>query len=210
MPQPIWTRPLTRKGPVPPIVRLGVRSGELATQLHDAARASLTIERMFAFAEADLARTDGGPGLSLGVLRPLVALPSERRPDGLDVMLQRVGAKYGADPYIVTSVADLRSSLLDGDALRELCRAQVQEWRDRAGEVGGMLRVHRLETALELARRHGCNDEVRELRGELGAIGAEELELREIGAEIELPPEEVEQFLASFTDAPSWQHATTS
>jgi Protein of unknown function DUF262 len=42
----------------------------------------------------------------------------------------------------------------------ELRRAQVQEWRDRAGEVGGMLRVHRLETALELARRHGCNAEV--------------------------------------------------
>src|SRR5262249_33810243 len=119
----------------------------------------------------------------------------------------RVSEKYGADPYIVTSVADLRSPLMDGDARQELRRAQVQEWRERADQVEGMLRVHRLETALELARRHGCNDEVRELRSELGAIGSEELELKEIGAEIELPPEEVERFLASFTDAPSWQHA---
>ncbi|HXB66410.1 MAG TPA: hypothetical protein VNV42_16215 [Solirubrobacteraceae bacterium] len=183
------------------------RTLELTTQLRDTARTSATIERLLAFAEADLAGTDGGPGLSLGALRPLVALPSEQRPDDLDAMLQRVGEKYGADPYIVTSVADLRSPLLDGDAREELRRTQVQEWRDRAGEVGGMLRVHRLETALELARRHGCNDEVRELRSELGAIGAEELELKEIGAEIELPPEEVERFLTSFTDAPSWQHA---
>lgn len=183
------------------------RALELATQLRDTARASATIERLLAFAEADLARTDQGPGLSLGALRPLVALPPEQRPDGLDAMLQRVGEKYGADPYIVTSVADLRGPLLDGDARQELRRAQVREWRDRAGEVAGMLRVHRLETALELARRHGCNDEIRELRSELGAIGAEELELKEIGAEIELPPEEVERFLASFTDAPSWQHA---
>ncbi len=183
------------------------RALELAAQLRDAARASATIERLLAFAEADLAGTDGGPGLSLGALRPLVALPPEQRPDDLDEMLQRVSEKYGADPYIVTSVADLRSPLLDGDARHELRRAQVREWRDRAGEVGGMLRVHRLETALELGRRHGCNSEVKELRSELGAIGAEELELKEIGAEIALPPEEVERFLASFTDAPSWQHA---
>lgn len=43
--------------------------------------------------------------------------------------------------------------------------------------------------------------------GELGAIGVEELELKEVGAEIELPPDEVERFLASFQDAPDWQHA---
>lgn len=37
------------------------RALELATQLRDTARASATIERLLAFAEADLARTDGGP-----------------------------------------------------------------------------------------------------------------------------------------------------
>jgi hypothetical protein len=183
------------------------RALELAGQLRDSARLSATVERMLAFAEADLAGTDGGPGLSLGVLRPLVALPSEQRPDDLDTMLQRVGEKYGADPYIVTAVADLRSPLLDAEARQELRSAQVQEWRERAGEVAGMMRVHRLETALELARRYGLNAEAQELRTELGTIGVEELELKEVGAEIELPPEEVERFLASFTDAPNWQHA---
>jgi hypothetical protein len=80
------------------------RALELATQLRDTARASATIERLIAFAEADLTGTDGGPGLSLGALRPLVVLPPEQRPDDLDEMLQRVSEKYGADPYIVTSV----------------------------------------------------------------------------------------------------------
>ncbi len=183
------------------------RALELAGQLRDSARLSATVEGMLAFAEADLAGTDGGPGLSLGVLRPLVALPSEQRPDDLDTMLQRVGEKYGADPYIVTAVADLRSPLLDAEARQELRRAQVQEWRERAGGAAGMMRVHRLETALELARRYGLNVEAQELRTELGAIGVEELELKEVGAEIKLPPEEVERFLASFTDAPNWQHA---
>lgn len=183
------------------------RALELSMQLRDNTRMTATVKRLLAFADADLAATDGGPGLSLGALRPVVALPPEQRPDDLDAMLQRVSEKYGADPYTVTSVADLRSSLLDADARQELRRAQVQEWRDRAGEVGGMLRVHRLETALELARRNGCSDEVRELRSELGAIGVEELELKEVGAEIAMPPEEVDRFLGTFTDAPTWQHA---
>jgi hypothetical protein len=94
------------------------------------------IERLIEFAEADLAGTDGGPGPSLGALRPLVALPPELRPDHLDAMLQGVSEKYGADPYIVTSVADLRSPLMDGDARQELRRAQVQEWRERESRAG--------------------------------------------------------------------------
>jgi hypothetical protein len=183
------------------------RALELASETRDAARASSTTKMLLAFAEADLAGTDGGPGLSLGALRPLVALPAAGRPDCLDAVLQRVGDKYRNDPYIVTAVADLRSPLLDDEARADLRRSQVQHWREQAAAVAGMLRVHRLETALELARRYGCNAEVQELRTELGTIGVEELELKEIAVEIELPPQEVDAFLALFGEAPSWEHA---
>lgn len=183
------------------------RALELARQTRDPERTSETIERLLAFAEADLAGTGGGPGLSLGALRPVVSLPSEQHPDGLDPMLQRVGEKYGADPYILNDVADLRSQLLDAEARQELRRRQVRAWRDQADETDGMLRVHRLETALELARRYGCSVEVKELRSELGAIGVEQLDLKEVGAEVNLPREEVERFLGSFTDASGWQQA---
>ncbi len=183
------------------------RALELAGEIHDSDRGSTVTDRLLAFAEADLTAADGGPGLSLGALRPLVALAAENRPDGLDAMLQRVGEKYGGDPYIVTAVADLRSPLLDVDARLELRRAQVQLWREQAGELSGMLRVHRLETALGLAERYGCRQEARELRIELGSVGVEELELKEVGAEMSLPAEEVESFLASFSDVPVWEQA---
>lgn len=183
------------------------RAVELAGETHDSMRTSRAIDSLLAFAQADLAASDGGPGLSLGALRPLVALSADLRPENLDAILQAVSEKYGADPYIVTAVADLRAPLLQADARAELRRAQVRHWRQQAAAVGGMLRVHRLESALELARRYGCNKEVGELRSELGRIGVEELELKEVAVQIELPPEEVEAFLASFSDAPSFEHA---
>jgi hypothetical protein len=185
------------------------RALELAGQIHDATRRSRAIDSLLAFAKTDLASSDGGPGLALGALRPLVDLAADRLPEELDGLLQAVSEKYGADPYILTAVADLRAPLLQADARAELRRGQVRRWRDQAAAVDGMLRVHRLETALELARRYGCNQEVGELRRELGSIGVEELDLKEVAVQIELPPKEVEAFLALFADAPSFEHALT-
>jgi hypothetical protein len=188
-------------------VRCLSRALELARETRDDARQSAVVERMIAFADQDLGSTGGGPGLPLGVLRPLVALPTQERPEGLDDLLQRVVEKYRADPYIIDSVADLRSRLLDDPGRQELRQEQVKRWREEAAKGDGMLRVHRLEQALEIARSYGLNDEANELRRELGAIGPEELGLTRISAEVEMPREEVERFLQSFEDASGWQEA---
>jgi hypothetical protein len=188
-------------------VRCLSRALELARETRDTARQGTVIERMIAFAEQDLGSQGGGPGLSLGVLRPLVALPTQERPDGLDDLLQRVADKYGADPYIIDSVADLRSRLLDNRGRQELRREQVKRWREESTKGDGMLRVHRLEQALEIARSYGLNQEADELRRELGAIRPEELGLKRISAELKIPNEEVEHFLRSFEEAANWQEA---
>ncbi len=188
-------------------VRCLSRALELARETRDTARQGTVIERMIAFAEQDLGSPGGGPGLPLGVLRPLVALPTQEHPDGLDDLLQRVADKYGADPYIIDSVANLRSRLLDDRGLQELRREQVKRWREESTKGDGMLRVHRLEQALEIARSYGLKEEADELRRELGAIRPEELGLKRISAELEIPNEEVERFLRSFEEAASWQEA---
>ncbi len=124
------------------------RALELARETRDTARQGTVIERMTAFAEQDLGSPGGGPGLPLGVLRPLVAMPTQERPDGLDDLLQRVADKYGGDPYIIDFVADLRGGLLDDPGRQELRREQVRRWREES-TGDGMLRVHRLEQTLE-------------------------------------------------------------
>jgi hypothetical protein len=188
-------------------VRCLSRALELARETRDSARQDTVIERLVAFADHDLESSEGGPGLSLGAIRPLVARPANERPDGLDDLLQRVAEMYGDDPYIIDSVADLRSQMLDDDGHQELRREQVKRWREESAKGDGMLRVLRLEQALEIARRFGLSEEADELRRELGAIGPGELGLKTISAELEIPTDEVERFLLSFEEAAGWQEA---
>jgi len=70
-----------------------------------------------------------------------------------------------------------------------------------------MLRVARLEQALEVARSYGLKQEADEIRRELGSIKPEELGLQQISAELEIPTEEVERFLGSFEQVPDWRDA---
>src|SRR5262249_29185177 len=94
-------------------VRCLSRALELARGTRDDGGEATVVSRMLAFAEQDLASPDWSPGLSLGALRPLVALPAKERPEELDALLNQVADRYGADPNIFDAVADLRSRLVD-------------------------------------------------------------------------------------------------
>lgn len=187
--------------------RLLTRALELARAVGDEERARSVVEKAEAFVEADIASDQGGPGVSLVPLRSLVDLRPEERPEALDDLLVRVGERYGADPYITDAVAELRARLLDDDARQELRRGQVARWREEATKGDTMMRVFRLEQALELARTFGLQEEVEELRRELGDIRPDQLDLKEISAEVEIPREEVDRFLSLFRNAPTWQAA---
>lgn len=183
------------------------RALELAIETNDQTRVSRVTAAMVTLAEEDLGSTGGGPGVALGAIRPAVMLPESRRPPGLDELLQRVLARYGKDPFIFDSVAKLRIQLLNAEERVELRREQVQRWRDEAAQATGMLRLHGLEQALEIARTYGLIAETEELRRELSTIGPDELDLKTISATVSLPVGEVERFLASFDQAESWQQA---
>lgn len=188
-------------------VRFLSRALELARGIHDSARQEAVVAKAVSFAEDDLATEAWSPGIALGALRPLVALPPEERPEGLDEILQRVDVKYGRDTHIADSVADLLDQLVPAEERVELRREQVRRWREESGKGDGMLRVIRLERALEIARTYGLTTEVNEIRIELGAIGTDELDLKTISTKIDIPTDEAERYYASFTNAESWQAA---
>jgi hypothetical protein len=83
------------------------RALELTRAVRDSERQARVIDAMTAAVEADLASDDGGPGVSLWPLRALVDLPEAERPDSLDRLLVRVDERYGEDPHISESVAEL-------------------------------------------------------------------------------------------------------
>lgn len=187
--------------------RLLSRALELARAVGDDERKQSAVNASLSFVEADIAADQGGPGVSLVPLRSLVDLAPEERPEPLDDLLVRVGERYGADPYIADAVAELRVRMLDKVGRQDLRRGQVARWREEATKGDAMMRVIRLEQALELAKTFELQDEAEEVRRELGGIRPEQLDLKEISAEVEIPREEVDRFLSLFRDAPSWQNA---
>lgn len=188
-------------------MRLLSRALELSRELRDDELQRTIAAAIRDLVDADLESETGGPGVPLGVLRPLAALPAGDQPQDLDELLVRVGDRYGQDPNIAASVSELRVGLADDAGREQLLREAIERWREEATRGDTILRVHRLERALELARANGIKDVADELRAELARITPEELDLKTISAEIDLPKEEVDSFLAAFTDAPSWSVA---
>jgi Domain of unknown function (DUF4209) len=159
--------------------------------------------------ESDPTSDASGPGVGLTLLRCLCDLGTLDR-GTLDSLLVRVGERYGSDPFIGDSVSDLRERVIDPSKRRELRAAQVQSWRDKAADETGFLRVNHLEHALEIARLHKLESETNSLLRELQEIPEEDLELKKIGADIELPTDEVEAFAEEFIDAENgWQASLT-
>lgn len=187
--------------------RLLSRALELAQAVGDGERAGATIERIIAFAKYELDNLESKPGECLRPLRSLVDLAPEDRPDNLDQLLVRAAERFGADPNLMDNVVELRVRLLDEEGRKQLRQDQVARWREEATKGNGLLRAFRLEKALEIARTFGLNTEADELRKELGDFDPEQLDLKEISAEVEMPKEEVERFLSNFRDAASWQDA---
>jgi hypothetical protein len=187
--------------------RLLSRALELAQAVGDSGRTGTAIERIIAFAEAELQNPDSRPGECLMPLRSLVDLEPQDRPAGLDELFVRAGERYGTDPNLMDNIIELRVRLLDEEGRKQLRQDQVARWREEATKGDGLLRAFRLEKALEIARTFGLKTEADELRHELGEFDPEQLDLQEISAEVEMPKEEVERFLSRFRDAGSWQDA---
>ncbi len=183
------------------------RALELARGIRDSTRTQRIVGALIALIETDLGSEAGGVGISLGAARPIVELPAGERPAELDALLERVGESYAAVTVSVDAVADLRIRLADADASKALRVEQVQRWRDEAAREEGMLRVHWLEHALEIARSNGLREQAQELRRELGEITPDQLGLQSITAEVEIPQEELERFLTSFQELADWRQA---
>lgn len=187
--------------------RLLSRALELAQAVADRERAETAIARILAFAEYELDNPESKPGVCVRPLRSLVDLTPDDRPGNLDQLLARAVERFGADPNLMDNIVELRVRLLDEEGRKQLRQEQVARWREEATNGDGLLRAFRLEKALEIARTFGLTTEADELRKELGDFDPEQLDLKEISAEVEVPKNEIERFLSNFRDAASWQDA---
>ncbi len=185
------------------------RALELATALNNADLRARAVARSQAFIEDVIALEERAPGAVLMILRALIALRDEHRPTELAALMESAKQRYGDDPYIFESLGELRARLLSGDEQIGVRRAQVARWRLEATKGDTMMRVIRLEQALEVARTYGLTSEADEIRVELQNIRPADVDLKTISATVALPTEEIEQWIDSIV-SPGWQEALSS
>jgi lysyl-tRNA synthetase class 1 len=177
------------------------RALELTAELHDRALEQEAIDASMRFVRADLAQTaDWRPGVPLRVLERLVELAPTLRPTELRDLVDKTGERYGADPFIAESVAELQLRLSDPSDRDGLRAGQVQRWRNAAEQATGLTRLAHLRRALELARATAQREVAEEVAIEIEQLSPEELELKTHTVSIPVPRDAIENLVSSFTE----------
>jgi hypothetical protein len=169
------------------------RSVELATMVGDDDRRQAATSAILAAAREELALVDERrPGITLSLLRDVIDQGLGADHSEIAELLDRSWERYADDPYQAESIEQLRMQLATPEETQELRRAQVRNWREAAEQGDGMMRLIRLQRAMELARLHGLTDEEAELRVEIQEIDLDSLGLKAIGHEIEIPADDLD------------------
>jgi hypothetical protein len=186
--------------------RLGclTRALELGREIRDDETIDRAVEGLVAFVDEVLDTPERGPGYALGGLRALVDL-SPRPPGALDRLFGATESRFGDEPRLFGNLAELRVRGMPREEQLALRREHVHRWRRSAARVGGLLRVHRLEQALGIARTHGLNDEADAVLVELQEVRPEDIAIETITAEVEIPGEAVRSVIANIVEGPDWQ-----
>jgi hypothetical protein len=184
-----------------------VRALELARTINDRELVEAAAKRCVELTEADIADAERSPGVALRLLESLVGLPRDLRPDGLRDLVQETGKRYGDDPWISQSVTDLIAVLSDPEDQEAVWREQAAVWRAAADGASGIARYVLRQHALELALNHGLSDLAEEIRRDLQEMTVQELDLKQISAEVEIPASEIDAVVEWIADAETWQRA---
>ncbi|HEY2717381.1 MAG TPA: DUF4209 domain-containing protein [Solirubrobacterales bacterium] len=133
------------------------------------------------------------PGPPLNVLRAMVKLKRDRRPDGLEALLARAIERFPSG-HAGESALELAAEA-SGDAERqsELRRRQLQLRIDEANASEGLAKVTFLQRAIDLARRFGFTREMEELLKQQQDLPREDLGFESMEESIDLPTEEIRE-----------------
>lgn len=178
---------------------------------HHLARAfnlNIELERvqaaLIALAESSVNSSEKKPGVFIRALELIADLDEER----VDATLDRARAICRDDPWNLQSVLQIaRTRSKDEPTRRVIDRERVQAWLDQASRSDPLVRVMHLETAARLARDLGIKDLEQQAQVALQQTSPEDLGLQRIASEVEIPQEQVEQFLALYTDHKDWKEA---
>lgn len=182
-----------------------VRALEVSREISDVGLAERVVGRIVQAIGDELAIGAERPGVSFNLLRALVGLPADARPDCLLDVIDRAEQVYAGDPHQVESAIELKASVAGPEEVRGLRERQALLWRDQGRQATGILKSAFLERALDVARTHGFADLARELRVELQNITDDEMGLKLVSAEVKVPSEQVDAYINRFVRFDDWR-----
>ena len=174
------------------------RAVELASSINDGERRRAAVAAAVALTETAIESEDRMPGVALPLLAMFVADRPDRRPANLDRLLGGATDRFGDDPWNLESVLGLQAELVGPEARPALRERSAQAFRDLAHRSEGLVKYAHLQHAIEIAEAYGLSDLADEVRREAEAMSEEEFDLKTISAEVTLPGEQVDRFIAWF------------
>ena len=183
------------------------RAVQLSRQLGDPAEVSESVLALLKYAEAGLRGSP--PGVGLMAAEFLATLPTNARPT--DKLTPMVEAIIGRDDLTIDLASDTFGLLArlskDAKAAGEWQRRQVSTWLDGADRSQGLIRVHYLDRAVALAGNLGIADLADVARSQLQSVTDEDLELKTVSAQIDIPADDAQNYVDAFVGDDSWKHA---
>lgn len=187
-----------------------LRAIEIAGEIRDEQRLSAAVQKAVEVIEFEIDddQDQERPGIPMNLLEALVDLAPDARPDDLNRLIEAAGSRYEQDAWIAQSVAELRVALATPDEKEALQRAQVERWKEEADSAKGLLRYVHLDHALGLARTYGFTELANEILVSMQSMTPEDLDLKCISAEVEVPREEIDAHIRTYAEgSESWEEA---
>ena len=180
-----------------------VRAWELARRYQDWALHARAHTAMVTAAAAELALPAHRPGVVLPLLEAVCAPAMRKQPASaapqpagmptLDDLIESAITRYPEDHTLALTIDLARSRTKDTAELAALNERHARLLLQQALTVDGFMRQHRLQVAIELARKRGISDVVEEATRELQRIPREDLKLQTITSSVRMPRDAVQR-----------------
>lgn len=163
------------------------RAFRLASQINSSERRQKASDAALKFIRETLSGGGSRPGVVLPLLEMLTSLSPALRPSELVDLSERAIVEYEHDPWLLESAIDIRVKLVDDDERPALRAKAVEGIADHARRSEGIAKYASLHRAIELAEQYGLSGLAESLRREVSALSDDELDLKEIAVDIEMP-----------------------
>ncbi len=174
------------------------RAFVISSQIDDGPRHAAVGAALIGLATRSIESAEPSSGVSLSIIEFLAGRSDPDTSTAVEEALERALDRYRDDPWLLEWALDIKVSLVEPERREELRRTQVEAFVEHARRSDGLLRYAHYQHAIELAARHELPI-VDALRSEVDALPLQdsepEIDLTEVPAEVELPPDPVAEFV---------------